>query len=80
MSRNYKVLVLTEELISILLDLPPDTSVQGVRDDFMRNAVLVRLHNERFEEVAEGTEPPLVLAHVQYNYATQKMEVTFDVA
>lgn len=44
--------------IARLLNLPDDVHVVGVRDDFIRDGVLVMLESESFDPVPVECEPP----------------------
>ena len=55
--RRAAVLFIGEDQIAALLRLPEGWSIAGVRDDFLRNGVMVRIVGDALPTCAPGSEP-----------------------
>lgn len=56
--RRRALILLSEDVIAHMLDFPEDLRVAGIRDDFMRNGILVMVEGESLEPVPANAQPP----------------------
>lgn len=64
--RRAAMAFLGEDVLARLLRLPPGWEVTGVRDDFQRNGVLVRITGPTAPEAPPGTAPWSFQPEIEY--------------
>lgn len=68
--RRAAVMFLGEDVLARLLRLPAGWRIAGVRDDFLRNGVMLRLTGPTAPLVPEGGEPYSVHPELEYESPT----------
>lgn len=71
--RRRALIFLGEDVIAHMLGFPEDLRVAGIRDDFMRNGILVMVEGESLEPVPVNAQPPWLAGAWEYDAESDHM-------
>jgi hypothetical protein len=70
--RRAALCFLGEDILARLLSLPEGWQITGVRDDFMRNGIMIRITGPTAPEAVEGSVPWTFTPELEYEAPSEE--------